>query len=168
MERLANAPERIVGVTLTQLVADGHLSLLRHLKRRCPEKLLVVGGHPVAAIESEIAEKYADACDVIVCGEGDQTIVDVARQMARGTAAFDDVPGISFGRDGRRVRTALRARVGWASRPHAARDAWERRPHVRCPAPRWSSSARAAISAAPSAAWPRSTATGRTTGKRAR
>ena len=56
VERLASAPERVVGLTLhSELVADRHLDLLARLKRRCPDKLVIVGGHPAAAIDAAVA-----------------------------------------------------------------------------------------------------------------
>jgi len=126
VERLANAPEKIIGLTLhAEPLADAHLRLFSELKRASPDKLIVVGGHPVAAIAGEISVRYPQAFDVLVHGEGDQSAVELMRHWSCGSPALDEIPGISFRSNGRVQRTAIRSRAPWHLRPHPARDAWE-------------------------------------------
>jgi len=92
-----------------------NLALAATVKRADPGNLTVHGGPS--------APKYADACerhfarhpqvDVVVRGEGEQTLVELLGALAGGggLAALADVPGLTYRKPGGVVRTPERPRI---------------------------------------------------------
>jgi radical SAM superfamily enzyme YgiQ (UPF0313 family) len=88
------------------------ISGYRHTKRLCqlakavqPDALLVVG-NTVASIPEQLLG-WNPEVDVAVLGEGDRTIVELARAWAGGTS-LEAVAGIALRVDGKVVRTPVR------------------------------------------------------------
>jgi anaerobic magnesium-protoporphyrin IX monomethyl ester cyclase len=83
--------------------------LLRAIKQRRPDALLVCGGeHFTALPERALAEAPVDA---IVVGEGEETFVELLANVEAGDRRFDRVAGLVFRRAGGVHRTPRRART---------------------------------------------------------
>ncbi len=69
---------------------------------------LVVLGGPHAMFDADAL--FGDGvCDLIVCGEGEETFVEILQARKTG-ATFSEIPGLIYvGRDGKPVRTAKRS-----------------------------------------------------------
>ncbi len=97
-EAIARANADLIGVTVfTPYVPDVERAV-RAARRAAPEATIVLGGPHVTFTVAETLETMPGA-DIIVRGEGDQIIVDLARALDAGEG-LDDVPGISYRKDG--------------------------------------------------------------------
>lgn len=86
------------------------VEVLEALRARFPEVPIIVGGEHVNACCEYILESCA-AVDVCVLGEGEETIVELARAVAEGTSV-SGVAGCAYrGVDGVPVRSAPRKRI---------------------------------------------------------
>lgn len=95
--------------------------LIDALGARFPRAVLVAGGEHVSAVP-EICLRQTRHLAACVLGEGEETIVELARAIA-GRRPLSDIPGIVYrGADGP-VRTPRRARMTQPER--LARPAWE-------------------------------------------
>ncbi|MGJ7029427.1 anaerobic magnesium-protoporphyrin IX monomethyl ester cyclase [Methanothermobacter sp. DSM 3267] len=94
----------IVGITATTATIKTSLEYLGAVKRLLPDVLTVIGGpHPTFLPERTLGD--SDALDVVVVGEGEATIVDLAEKYERrGAPSLRDVAGISY-REGGSIRT---------------------------------------------------------------
>jgi len=111
-ERLAEVVARhqpsMVGVTIHTPAYAERVHLAKCLRQRLPEALLVAGGHhPTAEPRHLLRNSDFDVC---VVGEGEQTVVEIARRTERRGArgrirALGDVRGLVYKHDGRILRT---------------------------------------------------------------
>jgi anaerobic magnesium-protoporphyrin IX monomethyl ester cyclase len=85
------------------------LLVAQALKARDPEKIVVLGGTGPTAVEQAILREF-NAVDVIVRGEGEQTIVDLMNALGDGHD-LRAVPGISFRSNGSVVENRPRPRI---------------------------------------------------------
>jgi radical SAM superfamily enzyme YgiQ (UPF0313 family) len=69
--------------------------------------LICLGGHLATFSCEEILTRFHDLIDVVVLGEGEHTIVDLARAVKR-KQPIQSIPGIAYYDDGRVVRTKPR------------------------------------------------------------
>ncbi|MCW4000121.1 MAG: radical SAM protein [Candidatus Bathyarchaeota archaeon] len=92
----------IVGVGSMTPTFESAIECARVAKEAVPDAQVIMGGPHATFADSEVlaAEK---AVDVIVRGEGEETIVELAKQRKLG-----DVKGISFRKNGEIIRTAQR------------------------------------------------------------
>jgi len=81
--------------------------LLRRIRARFPDKLIVCGGEHFSGLP-ELSLEQAPI-DYIVLGEGEETAVELFAALEAGTPV-DAVPGVAFLRDGEVVRTGARKR----------------------------------------------------------
>ncbi|HEY8428021.1 MAG TPA: radical SAM protein [Sandaracinaceae bacterium] len=82
---------------------------IRAVRARRPGIPIVAGGeHPTALPEHTLRD--SGAVDVVALGEGEETVVELARAIAQRTP-LERVAGIAFLRDGEVVRTPPRARI---------------------------------------------------------
>ena len=79
---LAGAPS-IIGVTAITYEAEAAYALGRELRARAPEALLVLGGAHATSHHDKVPEE-CDAFDVIVVGEGEETMLEIARLRQAG------------------------------------------------------------------------------------
>lgn len=86
----------IVGITATTATIKKALDYIKAIKNLLPDIITVIGGPhptfmPVETLKSE------DLLDVVVVGEGEQTIVDLFKKFEKyGKSGFSDVPGITY------------------------------------------------------------------------
>ncbi len=80
-------------------VVDGH-AFSRRVKASCPELPIIWGGW----FPTTVPEQCVDSgnVDLALRGQGEERFSELARRLARG-AACDDIPGLSYKRDGRIV-----------------------------------------------------------------
>ena len=107
-DQLAKQKPDIVGVTSATLTFKTGLEVVRIARETLPGCLTVMGGPHVTILdESTMLEK--DAPDLIVRGEGEQTLLEVAELTStKSLKEVTKVNGITYKRDGKVVRTANR------------------------------------------------------------
>ena len=85
----------IVGLTIHATAAHTTAAeIARKVKDERPDTLLVAGGHHATFVPYDLLR---NGFDVVVLGEGDQTIVDLAKALRDGRR-FEEIPGIIFNR----------------------------------------------------------------------
>jgi anaerobic magnesium-protoporphyrin IX monomethyl ester cyclase len=96
----------LVGITIHATAAHGtSLRIARMIKERRPDTLLVAGGHHATFLPYEVVR---NGFDVVVLGEGDDTIIEIGQRLMEGKP-LSDVRGIVYKDvDGRPVRTMPR------------------------------------------------------------
>lgn len=106
---LAEFRPHLVGATAVTMTVDGALAALAEAKRLHPSAVTVAGGPHVTFCARETLA-VCPGLDVVVLGEGEETVVELARAAAGG-AGLGRVRGIAF-REGDAVRvTARRPRI---------------------------------------------------------
>jgi radical SAM superfamily enzyme YgiQ (UPF0313 family) len=111
-------------IGLSNMFSCGWLAtrlLLRKLKERFPNKPIVFGGEHPSGMPELVMEQ--SPVDVIVMGEGEETIVEVLEYFSSGKPALKDITGICFREDGKTVRNGPRARI--RSVDDIAEPAWQ-------------------------------------------
>ncbi len=96
----------IVGITSVTATFNSALKVAQNTKQTYPKALVVLGGPHVTISDDQFLLQHPEV-DVVVKGEGEQTIVDLARYVA-GTKNLNDVGGIAFSSKGRVTHTAIR------------------------------------------------------------
>jgi len=95
----------IVGITSVTATFSSALKVARTIKESYPRALIVFGGPHVTIMDEQSLREQKEV-DVIVRGEGEQTIVDLARCVSdSGVKSIDKVAGITFRKNGQIVRT---------------------------------------------------------------
>lgn len=94
----------VVAVTAYSVQYDGALAVLRAARRLDERIVTIVGGHHASVMPADFQRPEVD---VIVCGEGAFTLVELLRRVERGVPPAD-VPGLWYRRDGRFLHTGPR------------------------------------------------------------
>ncbi len=82
----------IVCITAIAFHHDDALDTGRLAKKIDPDTTVVFGGaHPTA-----LYEDFLTAGDVVVLGEGEQTIQEIAEAVSNGSCCWDDIKGVAF------------------------------------------------------------------------
>jgi anaerobic magnesium-protoporphyrin IX monomethyl ester cyclase len=102
VERIRATNPKIIGIQAMFSMKDKVFELARLLRNNC--EFLVAGG-PLATSNPE---EFADMFDVVVVGEGEQTMLDLV-QATENHSGFDDVRGVVFKREGKVTVTAPRS-----------------------------------------------------------
>jgi anaerobic magnesium-protoporphyrin IX monomethyl ester cyclase len=97
-EAIAQANPDLIGMTVFTPYVPDVARALRVARRAAPEAAIVLGG-PHATFTVEETLETMPEVDIIVRGEGDQIIIDLARALDAGDG-LEEVPGISYRRDG--------------------------------------------------------------------
>ena len=98
----------IVGITSVAATFTSALQVARHIKESYPRALIVFGGPHATVMDKQIIREHEEV-DVIVRGEGEQTIADLARCISNsGLKSLNEVEGITFRKNDRIVRTPNR------------------------------------------------------------
>lgn len=110
----------VVGISCkSQTFASGRV-LARLIRKVSPGSCIVVGGPHAAMVGADILQE--PQVDIVVRGEGEQTLVEVLRAIESGSD-LAGVAGIAFRRDGRIVQTPdrpLREDLDSLPWPHSA------------------------------------------------
>jgi radical SAM superfamily enzyme YgiQ (UPF0313 family) len=97
----------MAGITAVTMTVDHAMRVLTEIKRIAPHIVTVMGG-PHVSFSARETLRACPALDIAAIGEGERTIVEVARAVSAGRD-IASIPGIAH-RDGERVRiTARRA-----------------------------------------------------------
>ena len=99
----------IVGITSVTATFSSAVKVAHTIKESYPRALIVFGGPHVTILDDQILREKKEV-DVIVRGEGEQTVVDLARSVD-GLKAIDEVGGITFRKNGQTVRTPDRPMI---------------------------------------------------------
>ena len=102
---IVQAEPDLIGMTMHTPYVPEVTQAVRVARRAAPEAAMVLGGPHVTFTAEETLQTIPEA-DVVVRGEGDQIIVDLARALAAGTG-LEGVPGVSFRRDGQVVHNPV-------------------------------------------------------------
>lgn len=96
----------VVGLTAMTPTIGSAVSIAYHLKQAKPNLTIVLGGaHGTLLPEETLAG--APQVDVVVRGEGEQTIIDLLHTLEN-KQPLADVPGISYRKNGKTVSTPAR------------------------------------------------------------
>ena len=100
-----SAEPDLVGITLHATAAHNNAGYIaRKIKEKRPKTVLVAGGHHATFLPNEILR---GGFDIVVLGEGDETMYDIAMSIEKG-ANFSGVGGIVYRDENRFVRTKPR------------------------------------------------------------
>jgi radical SAM superfamily enzyme YgiQ (UPF0313 family) len=95
----------LIGITVFTPWVPDVARAVRVARQAAPGAVIALGGPHVTFTAEETLATMPEV-DVVARGEGDQIIVDLARAVEAG-GGLDDVPGISFRRDGQIVETPV-------------------------------------------------------------
>jgi anaerobic magnesium-protoporphyrin IX monomethyl ester cyclase len=106
----------IIGLTAMTPTISTAIKIARHLKQAGPDRKIIMGGAHATMLPGETMASCPEI-DVIVRGEGDETIGEVM-QALEGQRPLDSVAGITYRAEGKITATADRAsRVDMDSLP---------------------------------------------------
>ena len=92
--KLASIDPEIIGITsMTPTIQSAVLSA-QVAKQACPQSTVVLGGPHVTFMDKEVLEEEK-AVDVIVRGEGEQTLLELTQHAGK-PKALDTIQGITF------------------------------------------------------------------------
>lgn len=100
-KHLAESNPDIVGVTFTTENRFIGFDVIKTAKSTLPNALVIAGG-PHASAAAEDTLLHIPELDLIVRGEGEQTLLNIVRQRESG-GSYDDIPGLSY-RSGKAVK----------------------------------------------------------------
>jgi anaerobic magnesium-protoporphyrin IX monomethyl ester cyclase len=95
----------VVGVTSATLTYEPALEIVRTAKQACPNCLTMLGGPHVTVMDEQALSENPEA-DIVVRGEGEQTMLEVAHLASNSNLKnLDEVAGITFRKNGQIFRT---------------------------------------------------------------
>jgi radical SAM superfamily enzyme YgiQ (UPF0313 family) len=99
--RIAETPSDFIGATSTTLLYKSAMKILTIAKETQPNAVTAVGGSHVTFWDENALKEYP-AVDIIVRGEGENTIIELAEKLEAG-AKLEGVLGITY-RDDKTIR----------------------------------------------------------------
>ncbi len=114
-EAIAQAGPDLIGITVFTPYVPDVAQAVSVARQAAPQATIVLGG-PHATFTVEETFETMPGTDVIVRGEGDQILVELARALETG-AGLEGVPGISYRRDGEIVENASPPPLDLANHP---------------------------------------------------
>jgi radical SAM superfamily enzyme YgiQ (UPF0313 family) len=103
--KLSSLEPNVVGITAVAHTIMSAILSARMLKEACPNATVVLGGPHATFMDEEILRGNSDV-DVVVRGEGEETMLDLVRCVsAGGLKNLHEVAGITFRKGQRIVRT---------------------------------------------------------------
>ncbi|MEM2703017.1 MAG: radical SAM protein [Candidatus Bathyarchaeia archaeon] len=94
-----------VGITSVTVTSTSAFKVARIVKETFPETLTILGGPHVTVLDEQILMDHPEV-DIVVRGEGEQTMLELANLIANSNfKVLDSVAGITFRRSGRIIRT---------------------------------------------------------------
>jgi len=115
---IARAHPDLIGMTVYTPYVPEVSRAVRVARQAAPQAVIALGGPHVTFTAEETLATMPEV-DVVARGEGDQTIVELARSLEEGNN-LEGVPGISFRRDGQVVETPVAPLLDPASLPMPA------------------------------------------------
>jgi len=108
-----------VGLTSVTMTFDNAIGVVKDVKDIAPDTITVMGGPHVSFCAQETLNLYPEL-DFIVIGEGEETIVELAR-MAQGECSRANIKGIAYRDDSRTITTGVRPFIDVNTLPLPAR-----------------------------------------------
>jgi anaerobic magnesium-protoporphyrin IX monomethyl ester cyclase len=105
-QKLASIQPDLIGITSMTPTIQSALQSAQIAKEACPEAMTVLGGPHVTFMDEPVL-KQEKAVDVIVRGEGEQTLLELAKNVSD-PKTLKDIEGITFRKEGQIVRTPNR------------------------------------------------------------
>jgi anaerobic magnesium-protoporphyrin IX monomethyl ester cyclase len=103
--KLAKLEPDVVGVTSATLTYGPALEIVKTTKEVCPNCLTVLGG-PHVTVMDEHALNEEPTADIVVRGEGEQTMLELANLTSKGNLKnLSEVAGLTFRKNGQIIRT---------------------------------------------------------------
>jgi len=107
-ELITSHPD-MVGVTSATLTYKPALEIVKTAKEALPNCLIIIGGPHVTVLDEQVLNEAPEA-DIIVRGEGEQTMLELADLVSRSDLKnLQEVEGITFRKNGEIVRNKDRA-----------------------------------------------------------
>ena len=97
----------VIGLTAMTPTINSALAIARHLKKTYPHLPIILGGAHATLLPEETLG-IAPEIDIIVRGEGEQTIIDLLPALEY-KKSLDNIPGISYRKDGEVVSNPVRS-----------------------------------------------------------
>ncbi|MFQ6121922.1 MAG: B12-binding domain-containing radical SAM protein [Dehalococcoidales bacterium] len=109
----------VVGLTAMTPTIGAAINIARHLKQAKPDLITILGGaHATLLPEETLA--IAPEIDIIVKGEGEETVIELLRALEN-KQPLDNISGISYRMNGTAISTPIRLRnVDMNSLPYLA------------------------------------------------
>jgi len=101
-QKLESIQPDLIGITSMTPTIQSALQSAQISKKACPEAMTVLGGPHVTFMDEPVL-KEEKAVDVIVRGEGEQTLLELAKNVFN-PKALEDIEGITFRKEGQIVR----------------------------------------------------------------
>jgi radical SAM superfamily enzyme YgiQ (UPF0313 family) len=111
-EKIQETRPDIVGVTSTTENRFQSFKLIRLAREASPQSLTVMGG-PHASMAAEDTLSYIGQLDIVVRGEGEDTVLDLCRALGRKKeiTGINHIAGISYRQNGRIVSSRPRSPI---------------------------------------------------------
>jgi anaerobic magnesium-protoporphyrin IX monomethyl ester cyclase len=103
-----DVPENLIGISVMCTALPTVLGAVGRFKSLRPDATVILGGPSPTDVPREIMDSFP--VDVIVRGEGEETIVELMRAIKNG-GTLDSIKGITFRRNGRVISTPDRPRI---------------------------------------------------------
>ncbi|MBC7130661.1 cobalamin B12-binding domain-containing protein, partial [Candidatus Bathyarchaeota archaeon] len=109
MDELTSFHPDIVGISAMTTMIVSALQAAKNVKETCPEATVVLGGPHATFMDEEIL-RQEPSVDIIVRGEGEYTMLELARFLPN-WSKLADVKGITLRRNGKIFRTPPRPHI---------------------------------------------------------
>jgi anaerobic magnesium-protoporphyrin IX monomethyl ester cyclase len=100
---LASFEPMLIGITSTTPTIPSALLSARAAKEACPDSKVILGGPHATFMDKQILSEEI-AVDIVVRGEGEQTLVELA-QHSPNSESLHDIDGITFKNNGQIIQT---------------------------------------------------------------
>jgi len=104
--KLASINPDVVGITSMTPTIQSALLSASAAKEACPDAMVVLGGPHATFMDEQVLNEEA-AVDVVVRGEGEETLLELAENVSN-TKSLNKIQGITFRDNGQTVRTPTR------------------------------------------------------------
>ena len=107
--KLAKSNPDLIGITSMTPTIQSALQTAHVAKETCPESTVVIGG-PHATFMDEQILKEEEGVDIVVRGEGEQTLLELAQNVTK-SKDLSKIEGITFRHKQQKVRTPNRKHI---------------------------------------------------------
>jgi anaerobic magnesium-protoporphyrin IX monomethyl ester cyclase len=104
--KLASINPDVIGITSMTPTIQSALLSASAAKGACPDAMVVLGGPHATFMDEQVLNEEA-AVDVVVRGEGEETLLELAK-TASNPKSLNNIQGITFRNNGHTVRTPTR------------------------------------------------------------
>lgn len=105
--KLASIEPDLIGITSMTPTIQSALQSANIAKEVCPNAMIVLGGPHTTFMDKQVLEEEKDV-DVIVRGEGEQTLLEIVKNISNNNNNLNEIQGITFRNNGHIVSTTNR------------------------------------------------------------